>query len=111
MTADSNSAPVLADLAERINQAHEGAIRSLCTTFEYASSCGELLIEAKALVPHGGWASWLKENTVVSERTAQRTAPHPMSAFHQERRLYCSPSKHRFQSLFKVILLPPHGVL
>jgi Protein of unknown function (DUF3102) len=62
----------LDDLARRVNLAHEGALRSARTAIEYAIECGRLLTEAKALVGHGNWLPWLKENTIVSERTAQR---------------------------------------
>ena len=68
----SNLDPVLAGLAERINLAHEGAMRSARTAIEHAIECGELLTEAKALVGHGNWLPWLQANTIVSERTAQR---------------------------------------
>jgi len=36
-----------------------------------AIECGHDLREAKALVGHGNWAGWLKENTEVSQRRAQ----------------------------------------
>jgi hypothetical protein len=62
----------LDDLAQRINLAHEGAIRSARTAIEYAIECGRLLTEAKTLVAHGQWLPWLQANTIVSERTAQR---------------------------------------
>jgi hypothetical protein len=32
---------------------------------------GSRLIEAKTLVPHGGWLPWLRDNCDISERTAQ----------------------------------------
>lgn len=32
---------------------------------------GERLIQAKAVVPHGGWGTWLKNSVDYSERTAQ----------------------------------------
>lgn len=32
---------------------------------------GQLLIEAKAMLPHGQWGSWLKEKVEFSERSAQ----------------------------------------
>lgn len=66
------SPAALADLAQKINQAHEGAIRSARTAIEYAIECGRLLTEAKALVGHGNWLPWLQANTIVSERTASR---------------------------------------
>lgn len=62
----------LEDLAQRINQAHEGAIRSARTAIEHAIECGRLLVEAKALVAHGRWMPWLKANTAFSYDTAAR---------------------------------------
>jgi hypothetical protein len=33
-------------------------------------TAGDLLIEAKALVPHGQWLPWLAEHCEMAERTA-----------------------------------------
>jgi hypothetical protein len=33
---------------------------------------GELLVEQKAKIPHGGWLPWLEENFPYSESTAQK---------------------------------------
>jgi hypothetical protein len=60
----------LADLARRINEIHDETIRSMRTSIEGAIKCGELLIEAKALVAHGEWLPWLEANTEISEDTA-----------------------------------------
>lgn len=38
---------------------------------EHAIRCGELLIEAKAALPHGSWGDWISENFPASNRTAQ----------------------------------------
>jgi hypothetical protein len=37
----------------------------------HAIAAGEKLIEAKRLVPHGGWLSWLEANCPLGEREAQ----------------------------------------
>jgi hypothetical protein len=66
------SPTALDDLARRIDAEHEAALRSARTAIEHAIECGQLLLEARASVPHGGWLPWLRENTKVSERTAQR---------------------------------------
>jgi hypothetical protein len=63
--------PPLADIAARINEAHDRASASARSTIVAAMEAGRLLIQAKAEVVHGGWLSWLKANTSVSERTAQ----------------------------------------
>src|SRR5271169_5322727 len=58
----------LADLARRINIAHETVVAS---SIEHAVEAGKLLLEAKAQVPHGEWMKWLKANCKVSGRTAR----------------------------------------
>ncbi len=67
----SNSAVVLANLAQRINTEHEAARAAMRKGLQHALNAGELLIEAKAAVPHGEWLPWLETNCSVSERTAQ----------------------------------------
>ena len=68
---NSNIAPVLADLAERINAEHDKAESTFKTAFDHAMKAGELLTEAKAAVPHGEWLPWLCKHCRFSERTAQ----------------------------------------
>jgi hypothetical protein len=63
----------LSQLATQINAAHSAARAAASATLEHALRCGELLSDAKAQVPHGGWLPWLKDNCPeVSSRTAQR---------------------------------------
>ena len=38
---------------------------------KHALRCGNLLIKAKATVPHGHWLPWLRKNIAFSDRTAQ----------------------------------------
>jgi hypothetical protein len=58
-------------LAIRIDN-HHGMAASACrAVLDHARLAGEALLEAKQLVQHGGWLSWLSENTTVAERTAQ----------------------------------------
>ena len=71
MPRHSNSAPVLADLAVRIKAEHEAANEALQRGLRHALKAGDLLIEARDLVPHGMWLPWLKDNCAFSERTAQ----------------------------------------
>ncbi len=68
-TEGSNS---LADLAHGIKTEHEAVCHALKRELAHAITAGNLLIEAKALIPHGGWLPWLKEHCGVSERSAQR---------------------------------------
>src|SRR5262249_27837708 len=66
--AASNS---LADLGARINEAHRLAIGHAGKAIEQAIACGQLLLEAKAKVPHGKWLPWLRDNVTFGERSAQ----------------------------------------
>jgi hypothetical protein len=62
----------LAVLAEEIRRAHADSEGAMGTSLGRAMDAGELLLEAKAAVPHGGWLRWLRENCAdMSERTAQ----------------------------------------
>jgi hypothetical protein len=67
-TETSNSLP---DLAARIRAEHEATSDALRSSAEHGMAAGDLLIEAKAKVPHGQWLPWLKDNCAMSERTAQ----------------------------------------
>ena len=60
----------LDDLMAAINREHCGTIRAAKTTLDHAMRCGDLLAAAKAKVPHGGWGSWIVENTDFTTRTA-----------------------------------------
>jgi hypothetical protein len=53
MTGQSNTAAVLADLATRINAAHEKVGISMSEGMRSATEAGRLLLEAKATVAHG----------------------------------------------------------
>jgi hypothetical protein len=61
----------LADLARRIQAEHEAVIAAVKSGAEHAMAAGDLLIQAKAKVNHGGWQLWLKEHCAFSEGTAQ----------------------------------------
>ena len=66
---ESNS---LADLAARIRAEHEATSLALRRTVEHAMAAGDLLLEAKATVPHGQWLQWFADNCgPISERTGQ----------------------------------------
>jgi len=67
-------APVfdLVATAAAINRHHDAAEVAARTAIEHAFECGQLLIQAKEHVEHGGWLPWLEKNTRMSARTAQR---------------------------------------
>jgi hypothetical protein len=62
----------LSTIATAINEHHRRATEFASSALEHAKQAGDQLIEAKALLPHGGWLSWLAENCEVSPRQAQR---------------------------------------
>ena len=69
MTA--NSAVVLTDLAQEINQHDKSRRACEVKGVMHAIRMGELLIEAKKVAPHGAFRAWVQENTSVSQRMAQ----------------------------------------
>jgi hypothetical protein len=58
-------------LAAQINEAHELAMQHAGTALDCAITCGQLLLEAKATIPHGHWLPWLRANVAFSERSVQ----------------------------------------
>jgi hypothetical protein len=68
---DINLSNSLSDLAARIKVEHAAAATALNESVEHAIRAGELLIEAKAKLPHGQWLPWLSNNCALSERSAQ----------------------------------------
>ena len=61
----------LPDLAAGIDQAHGQAVAAAGVAIEHALRCGELLMEAKARIGHGGFLDWLGKNCTVAERQAR----------------------------------------
>ena len=61
----------LTRLTEQIKAVTKSAEASARTAMDYALEAGALLIEAKKLVQHGEWESWLTNNCGVAPRTAQ----------------------------------------
>ena len=59
------------NLAGRINEAHALAMQHAGKAVGFAIACGELLLEAKASIPHGQWLPWLRTNVDFGERSAQ----------------------------------------
>jgi hypothetical protein len=64
----SNRLPAL---AAEIRAAHADAETAAKTATARAIEAGERLLEAKELVRHGEWLSWLRDNVGVSPRMAQ----------------------------------------
>jgi hypothetical protein len=72
-TKDKTPTVTLPKLAKEINHEHEQFDRTIRAGLAHARRAGELLIEAKAQIPHGGWLNWLRDNCPqVSPRTAQQ---------------------------------------
>jgi hypothetical protein len=67
MSDGSNRLPVL---AAEIKLAHADSRRAAQMSVESAIKAGLALIEAKALVKHGGWLPWLRDNCEMSPRSA-----------------------------------------
>jgi hypothetical protein len=63
----NNRLPIIAAEVQALHNAVNAATR---TAVERAREAGMMLLEAKALVPHGGWQSWIRE-LGISARTAQ----------------------------------------
>lgn len=68
----TNSDAVLGDFAKRINEHVEAKRACEAKTVMHAVRVGQLLIEAKAIAPHGKFMPWVKANIAVSQREAQR---------------------------------------
>jgi hypothetical protein len=66
----SNDSEV-ADLTARIDAEHIAVGQALGSALAHAIACGELLIEAKRRVKHGGWRPWIEANCKVPARTAR----------------------------------------
>jgi hypothetical protein len=58
-------------LAAEIADEHAAALAAASEALTHARRAGELLLEAKARVPHGSWGPWLEEHFPASARTAR----------------------------------------
>lgn len=61
----------LSALAEEIVLEHTAAMAAASKALAHARRAGELLLEAKARVPHGSWGPWIEEHFPASARTAR----------------------------------------
>lgn len=57
-------------LYEEAEQAQTIALSASKSALEHAKRCGELLLEAKAQIQHGGWEKWRNENLSIPSSTA-----------------------------------------
>jgi hypothetical protein len=57
----------LDQLAHEINRQQQLADDHFRTSIDHALRVGQLLLDAKARVPHGEWLTWLAANTSVSD--------------------------------------------
>lgn len=62
----------LATIASSNNDHHSQAVSQAKSALDHARQAGELLTQAKSLVPYGEWLQWLDANCEVSPRQAQR---------------------------------------
>lgn len=62
----------LAELASKINAAHEAGERASWKGLEHFRAAGEALLRAKAQCGHGKWLAWLEKNVSCTERQARR---------------------------------------
>jgi hypothetical protein len=56
----------------QINSHHQNAMAQANSAIDSAKAAGELLLKAKAALPHGTFTKWLHDHLNVSERQAQR---------------------------------------
>jgi hypothetical protein len=79
----TTGAITLDTLADSIRRHVEASDVDFRRAVDHAIRAGELLIEAKAAIGHGGWLPWLEANFPKSPRSAQgymRLAEHPEDA-------------------------------
>lgn len=61
----------LTELATQLGDAHAACETALSDALGHAFRAGDLLLEAKELLPYGAWGRWLAEHFAGSERTAR----------------------------------------
>lgn len=58
------------DITVITQEIHELCRQAKTMLLMYAVEIGRRLVEAKAVLPHGAWGTWIKENTEFSQSTA-----------------------------------------
>jgi hypothetical protein len=66
-----NRSNPLADLAARIRAEHQATVGAMRNCLEHAMAAGDLLLEARAQIPHGRWLPWLAGNCNASDVAAR----------------------------------------
>src|SRR5262249_42870027 len=61
----------LEHLAIQIREGYKACLKAGQYYLLYAAIVGRALVEAKELVPHGGWEAWVDANCAFSTRQAQ----------------------------------------
>jgi len=61
----------LEELADKANEEHHAAEDSAKEMAFHAMQAGEVLLNAKRLIPHGQWTAWLRRNIKARPRTVQ----------------------------------------
>lgn len=70
--SEGDPAPVnLTEKAKKINAAVLAAEASAKSAVQHALAAGNLLIEAKKAIGHGGWQKWVVSNCDLAPRTAR----------------------------------------
>ena len=72
LRAVGSSDESLKQLVTGIKSDLETARQSTMMALDHYHYAGDKLITAKELCPHGTWATWLKDNFSMTERTAER---------------------------------------
>jgi hypothetical protein len=62
----------LVNLADQIRAAHVACEGAFQAGLDHAIKAGEMLLRAKARVPHGRWTSWVEEHCEITARLAQK---------------------------------------
>lgn len=68
---DAPTPRTLDELRVEIEHEHAGAVEAYRDAVMHAIRAGELLLEAKKVIGHGGWLDWLEESFPATVRTAQ----------------------------------------
>lgn len=72
MSSTAITAAESKQLQTAINREHEFVRQSAKDMVQHALNCGNLLMQAKERVPHGGWAAWVDANFKGSEWVARK---------------------------------------
>lgn len=60
------------ELATTINREHAQVLASATNMVQFAVNCGDLLLQVRESVPHGGWATWVEEHFDGSDWVARK---------------------------------------